>query len=168
MMINLIGADWEHTGSILWQDEPRSGFATRVNEMGEYRRLVHGPRKAPIRGHPDLSRRTWGVRPADELKRLEAPAWILFENQKLNGFLGPYRFLRHLAKTAPPTRGARFSRLASTTYRHFRQAAVDQTFVPRRAPDHSRFHRRYLYYRRKNSDRHRCQYANIAAWAATG
>ena len=31
---------------------------------------------------------------------MEALRWILFDNQKLNGFLGPYRFLRTLAK--PP------------------------------------------------------------------
>src|SRR6266704_1033300 len=29
-----------------------------------------------------------------------APRWIIFDNQKVNGFLGPYRFLRCFAK--PP------------------------------------------------------------------
>ena len=27
--------------------------------------------------------------------------WIIFDNQKLNGFLGPYRFLKNFAKAAP-------------------------------------------------------------------
>src|SRR5262249_4413139 len=39
-------------------------------------------------------------RPEDEDERLEALRWIIFDNQKVNGFLGPYRFLRNFAK--PP------------------------------------------------------------------
>jgi glutathione S-transferase len=40
------------------------------------------------------------VRPQTEDERLEALRWILFDNQKVNGYLGPYRFLRWIAK--PP------------------------------------------------------------------
>src|SRR5581483_9783838 len=35
-----------------------------------------------------------------EDERLEALRWIIFDNQKVNGYLGPYRFLRNFAR--PP------------------------------------------------------------------
>jgi glutathione S-transferase len=70
--------------------------------MGEVPALVHGPRKLTQSGVilTYLADRSGEFRPADERERLEALRWILFDNQKLNGFLGPYRFLRTLAK--PP------------------------------------------------------------------
>jgi len=50
---------------------------------------------------PDLSGRPhWKFAPQGEDERLEALRWIIFDNQKVNGFLGPYRFLRNFAK--PP------------------------------------------------------------------
>jgi glutathione S-transferase len=76
LMLNLIGADWEP----IWVDffakgEPRTPeYRNYVNEMGEV--------------------------PDGEDERLEALRWIIFDNQKVNGFLGPYRFLRIFAK--PP------------------------------------------------------------------
>ena len=104
LMLNLIGADWEP----IWVDffgkaEQRTPeYRTRVNEMGEVPVLVHGPRKLTQSGVilTYLADRSGEFRPADEHERLEALRWILFDNQKLNGFLGPYRFLRTLAK--PP------------------------------------------------------------------
>ena len=36
-----------------------------------------------------------------EDEELEALRWIIFDNQKVNGFLGPYRFLKNWAKPAP-------------------------------------------------------------------
>ena len=104
LMLNLIGADWEP----IWVDfsgkaEQRTPeYRTRVNEMGEVPVLVHGPRKLTQSGIilTYLADRSGEFRPADEDERLEALRWILFDNQKLNGFLGPYRFLRTLAK--PP------------------------------------------------------------------
>ena len=38
--------------------------------------------------------------PEGEDERLEALRWIIFDNQKVNGFLGPYRFLKNFAR--PP------------------------------------------------------------------
>ena len=40
------------------------------------------------------------VLPRGDDARLEALRWLLFDNQKVNGFLGPFRFLRKFAK--PP------------------------------------------------------------------
>jgi glutathione S-transferase len=64
--------------------------------------LVHGARRLSQSGVilTYLADHSGGYRPADEQERLEALRWILFDNQKLTGYLGPYRFLRTLAKPA--------------------------------------------------------------------
>jgi len=42
-----------------------------------------------------------GIRPPQgEDERLEALRWILFDNQKVNGYLGPYRFLYFITRPA--------------------------------------------------------------------
>jgi len=47
-----------------------------------------------------LARRSGKYLPQGEDEELEALRWIIFDNQKVNGFLGPYRFLKNFAK--PP------------------------------------------------------------------
>jgi glutathione S-transferase len=47
-----------------------------------------------------LAERTGRFKPDGEDARLEALRWIIFDNQKVNGFLGPYRFLKNLARPA--------------------------------------------------------------------
>jgi glutathione S-transferase len=102
LMLNLIGADWEP----IWVDffvkgEQRApAYRTNVNEMGEVPVLVHGSRKLSQSGVilTDLAERSGKFRPEGEDERLEALRWIIFDNQKVNGFLGPYRFLRFLAR----------------------------------------------------------------------
>jgi glutathione S-transferase len=39
--------------------------------------------------------------PQGEDEELEALRWMIFDNQKTNGFLGPYRFMRNWAKPTP-------------------------------------------------------------------
>ncbi len=41
-----------------------------------------------------LADRTGKFQPLTEDEGLEALRWIIFDNQKLNGYLGPYRFLK--------------------------------------------------------------------------
>jgi glutathione S-transferase len=104
LMLNLIGADWEP----VWVDffgkgEQRTPeYRSSVNEMGEVPVLVHGGKKltqsAVILSY--LARRSGKFRPQGEDEELEALRWIIFDNQKVNGYLGPYRFLRFLAKPA--------------------------------------------------------------------
>jgi glutathione S-transferase len=104
LMLNLIGADWEP----IWVDffakgEPRTPeYRNNVNEMGEVPALVHGTRKLSQSGVilSYLAERSGKFKPEGEDERLEALRWIIFDNQKVNGFLGPYRFLRIFAK--PP------------------------------------------------------------------
>ncbi|MGH6727485.1 MAG: glutathione S-transferase family protein [Pseudolabrys sp.] len=107
LMLNLIDAKWEP----VWIDF-FAGGATRkpeyresVNEMGEVPVLVHGAKKltqsAVILTY--LSDLTGMFKPQGEDERLEALRWMIFDNQKVNGFLGPFRFLKNFAsKPADP------------------------------------------------------------------
>jgi glutathione S-transferase len=104
LMLNLIGADWEP----IWIDFFVKGvqrgpdYRTNVNEMGEVPVLVHGSRKLSQSGVilTYLAEHTGKFAPQGEDERLEALRWIIFDNQKVNGFLGPYRFLRNFARPA--------------------------------------------------------------------
>ena len=104
LMLNLIGADWEP----IWVDSFGAGvqrkpdYRESVNEMGEVPVLVHGKKKLTQSGVilTYLSDLTGKFKPQGEDERLEALRWIIFDNQKVNGFLGPFRFLRNFAKPA--------------------------------------------------------------------
>jgi glutathione S-transferase len=48
-----------------------------------------------------LAKHSGKFRPQGEDEELEALRWIVFDNQKTNGFLGPYLFLRNWANPAP-------------------------------------------------------------------
>ena len=104
LMLNLIGADWEP----LWVDFFAKGvqrtpeYRAGINEMGEVPVLLHGAKKLSQSGVilTYLAEHSGKFQPRGEDQRLEALRWIIFDNQKVNGYLGPYRFLRFLAK--PP------------------------------------------------------------------
>ena len=104
LMLNLIGADWKP----VWMDffgemvQRKPAYREEINEMGEVQVLVHGKKKltqsAVILTY--LSELTGKFKPKGEDERLEALRWIVFDNQKVNGFLGPFRFLKNFAKPA--------------------------------------------------------------------
>jgi glutathione S-transferase len=104
LMLNLIGADWEP----LWVDffgsmiQRTPKFRAEINEMGEMPVLVHGKRKLTQSGVilTYLARRSGKFKPEGEDEELETLRWIIFDNQKVNGFLGPFRFLKNFAKPA--------------------------------------------------------------------
>jgi glutathione S-transferase len=104
LMLNLIGADWEPK----WIDffgagvQRQAPYRTEVNEMGEVPVLVHGKKKLTQSGVilTYLSNHTGKFKPQGEDEELESLRWIIFDNQKVNGFLGPYRFLKIFAKPA--------------------------------------------------------------------
>ena len=104
LMLNLIGAKWEP----IWIDffgsgvQRTPGYREGVNEMGEVPVLVHGKKKLTQSGVilTYLSDLTGKFKPQDEDEKLEALRWIIFDNQKVNGFLGPFRFLKNFAKPA--------------------------------------------------------------------
>jgi glutathione S-transferase len=104
LMLNLIGADWlpmfvDFFGKGVQRTPEYRGT---INEMGEVPVLVHGDKKLTQSGVilTYLAEHSKKFLPRNEDDRLEALRWIIFDNQKVNGFLGPYRFLRTLAK--PP------------------------------------------------------------------
>ncbi len=104
LMLNLIGADWEPK----WLDffgalvQRKPDYRENINEMGEVPVLVHGKKKLTQSGVilTYLSDLTGKYKPQGEDERLEALRWIIFDNQKVNGFLGPSRFLKNFVKTA--------------------------------------------------------------------
>src|SRR5579871_6499207 len=106
LMLSLIGAEWEP----VWVDFFAGGesrtpkFRAEVNEMGEVPVLVHGARKLSQSGVCliYLADRTGMFRPEGEDERLECLRWIIFDNQKVNGFLGPYRYLLNFAPARDP------------------------------------------------------------------
>lgn len=105
LMLNLIGAAWEP----LWVDFFTSGqqrtpeFREKINEMGEVPVLVHGDKKLTQSGVilTYLAEQSGKFLPATENERLEALRWIIFDNQKVNGYLGPFRFLKNFAPATP-------------------------------------------------------------------
>lgn len=104
LMLNLIGAKWEP----IWVDFFGAGvqrtpdYREGVNEMGEVPVLVHGKKKLTQSGVilTYLSDLTGKFKPQGEDEKLEALRWIIFDNQKVNGFLGPFRFQKNFAKPA--------------------------------------------------------------------
>lgn len=104
LMLNLIGADWRPVFVDFFgagvQRTPQ--FRDSVNEMGEVPVLAHGGKKLTQSGVilTYLAERSKKFLPHGEDGQLEALRWIIFDNQKVNGMLGPYRFLRCFAKPA--------------------------------------------------------------------
>ena len=106
LMLNLIGADWEPVFVDFFgkgvQRTPE--FREQINEMGEAPVLVHGKKKLTQSGVilTYLAEKSGKFLPQGDDERLEAMRWILFDNQKVNGFLGPYRFLKNWAPQPNP------------------------------------------------------------------
>jgi glutathione S-transferase len=106
LMLNLIGANWKP----VWVDffkglvQRTPEFRTGINEMGEVPVLVVDGKKRLTQSGvilTYLARHTGKFLPKGEDEELEALRWMIFDNQKTNGFLGPYRFLKNWAKPAP-------------------------------------------------------------------
>jgi glutathione S-transferase len=104
LMLNLIGADWQPVYVDFFKaGEARTPkFRTDVNEMGEVPVLAHKEKKLSQSGVilTYLADHTGKFKPQGEDERLEALRWIIFDNQKVNGFLGPFRFLKNFARPA--------------------------------------------------------------------
>jgi glutathione S-transferase len=106
LMLNLIGADWEP----VWVDFFAKGetrtpeYREKVNEMGEAPVLVDGAKKLSQSGVilTYLADKHGKFQPSGEDERLETLRWIIFDNQKVNGYLGPYRFLKNWAAKPDP------------------------------------------------------------------
>jgi glutathione S-transferase len=105
LMLNLIGAAWKPVWIDFFNGAARSPeFRADVNEMGEVPVLVHGEKKLTQSAVclTWLAERSGKFLPDGDDERLECLRWIIFDNQKVNGFLGPYRFLRNFAPARDP------------------------------------------------------------------
>lgn len=105
LMLNLIGADWKPVWYDFFGTAPQRTpeFRDTVNEMGEAPVLVDTIRSKKLSQSgvilTYLSDLSGKYKPEGEDARLEALRWIIFDNQKVNGFLGPFRFLKNFAPT---------------------------------------------------------------------
>jgi len=103
LMLNLLGADWKPVWFDFFGTAPQRTpeFRSDVNEMGEAPVLVDNKRGKKLSQSgvilTYLSDITGRFKPEGEDARLEALRWIIFDNQKVNGFLGPFRFLKNFA-----------------------------------------------------------------------
>jgi glutathione S-transferase len=106
LMLNLIGADWEPVFVDFFAAgvQRTAEFRTDINEMGEAPVLVHGARKLSQSGVilTYLADHSGKFRPENYDEQLECLRWLLFDNQKVNGYLGPYRFLKNFAPKPDP------------------------------------------------------------------
>ncbi len=104
LMLNLIGADWEPRFVDFFDKGVvrTAQWRESVNEMGEVPVLEHGGRRLSQSGVilTYLAERSGRFAPRSDDERLEALRWIIFDNQRLNGSLGPFRFLRWIARPA--------------------------------------------------------------------
>ena len=101
LMLNLVGADWEPLFVDFFNGETRtSEYREKVNEMVEAPVLIHGDKKLTQSATSliYLAERYGKYLPRGDDERLEALRWIIFDNQKIGGTMGPYRFLRNFAK----------------------------------------------------------------------
>jgi len=103
LMLNLIGAKWEPVWYDFFGTAPQRTpeFRETINEMGEAPVLVDGKKRLSQSGVilTYLARKSGKFLPQGEDEELESLRWIIFDNQKVNGFLGPYRFLKNFAPT---------------------------------------------------------------------
>jgi len=103
LMLNLIGADWKPVYVDFFKGQTRtSQYRGDINEMGEAPVLAHRGKTLTQSGVilTYLARHSGKYQPQGEDEELEALRWIIFDNQKVNGFLGPYRFLKNFAGPA--------------------------------------------------------------------
>ena len=102
LMLNLIGADWQPVFVDFFKAgvQRTAEYRSDVNEMGEVPVLIHGTKKLSQSGVIllYLAEHSGKFLPHGEDERLEALRWILFDNQKVGGYLGPYRFLYFITK----------------------------------------------------------------------
>lgn len=104
MMLACCGADWEAVRVDFFNGETRKPeWRETYNEMGEAPVLEHGGRKLTQSGviNAYLARHFKKFGPEKEEEDLEIFRWVLFDNHKLSGVLGPYRFINILAPKAP-------------------------------------------------------------------
>ena len=110
LMLNLIGADWKPVWYDFFGTAPQRTPEFRDDSQRDGRGAGAGRRERNKKLSQSgviltyLARKSGKFMPQDEDEELEALRWIIFDNQKVNGFLGPFRFLKNFAKPMPAIR----------------------------------------------------------------
>jgi glutathione S-transferase len=94
LMLELTGQDWEPVFVDFFNGAARTPEYRSINEMGEVPALEHGDLVLTQSGVmlDYLAHKTGQFLHKSEAERLEILRWILWDNHKLNGILGPMRF----------------------------------------------------------------------------
>lgn len=133
LMLNLIDADW----TPVFVDVLKGGvtrtpqYRESMNEMGEVPVLAHHERKISQSGVilNYLADKSGKFLPQGRDEELECLRWMIFDNQKLNGFLGPYRFFRNWAKGIDPAVTAFFKARAEGSLAIVDKRLADRPFL---------------------------------------
>ncbi|RLQ87171.1 glutathione S-transferase family protein [Notoacmeibacter ruber] len=106
LMLALNEADWEPIKVDFFNGETRgSDWRTENNVMGEVPVLTHHRQDGDLTLTQSgailtyLARHFGSYGPSNEEQELEVMRWLLFDSQKVSGYAGPLRFLRHLKRT---------------------------------------------------------------------
>lgn len=95
LMLELAGADWEPVFVDFFNGAARTPEYRAMNEMGEVPVLEHGDLRLSQSGvildylAESLRRYGWN----DQMDRREILRWMLWDNHKLNSYIGPARFM---------------------------------------------------------------------------
>jgi glutathione S-transferase len=101
LMLQLCGADWRPRFVDFFNGETRTPAYREINEMGEAPVLEHGELRLSQSGMilDYLAGQLGRFGPADETERREILRWLLFDNHKLNGYVGTLRYLMQFTDT---------------------------------------------------------------------
>lgn len=104
LMLELTGSDWKPAFVDYFNGETRQPAYREMNVMGEVPVLLHGDREFSQSGVilDYLAAHTgqYGYESDDERRRVLR--WTLFDNHKVSGYLGTWRFLKVLAPSPDP------------------------------------------------------------------
>ena len=141
LMLNLIGADWKPT----WVDffverrDAHAGISDQRQRDGRSAGAGARGKKLSQSGVilNYLAERSGKFAPQGEDERLEALRWIIFDNQKVNGFLGPVPVSQEFRQAGGRSGRHRLSQRPDRRQsRDRQQAARDAGLRARRAADH--------------------------------
>ncbi|WP_306120013.1 MULTISPECIES: glutathione S-transferase [unclassified Roseitalea] len=105
LMLELNGADWQCRRVAFFTGETRRAPFRALNVMGEVPVLIHHRDDGDVTLTQSgacltyLARHFGTYGPTTEAEDYDVLRWLLFDSQKVSGYAGPLRFLRHLKKT---------------------------------------------------------------------
>jgi glutathione S-transferase len=106
LMLNLVGAEWKPIFVDYFGKKVHLSpeYRSQINEMGEIPVLVDSKRKLSQSGVilTYLAEKFGKFLPQGDDERLECLRWIIFDNQKVNGYLGPFRAMKNYIPNADP------------------------------------------------------------------